>query len=512
MSYPSRLHSGNSRTALLTVALVLGPLSAQAGERVQVRPRIEASIEYADNPTHSRSHPENDGITRVRPSLELYSESERGHMSLSFGADTRTHLELHELNAVDPYARFRIERDLSRRLELFGNGRWARRTDRDPVDDPDSGDDDALLLDGRPDVERRSALLGMRYHLSPASDISLAFDDGDADYEPNDADDGAVNPRGDELDPRRDHRTSGIALEYRRAASPRDLLFATFSQRWNAFDDITQEHPGTVVPGETVTLLEQEESQSSVALGWRREWTPTWSTVLRGGARLLEAEGNEHQNVTFFRPDGSTTDLEIDDRSTALVGVASVTRSTQRSTLTLSLEAETRPSSGRTGSVDVQTLRAGYRRQLTERLSLDLRGEVGRQESATDFDVFQVLTAAFGQPDYTAAARAACFDSGGLYGDWDSGVPRLVFDRDEGRLRFTSVLPVCSAALESLIDTDVQRFDLTLDWRMRRTLTTFLRYTFVDRDADGAVGSSYRDHRVRIGFRYYFGVDLPSGF
>ena len=60
------------------------------------------------------------------------------------------------------------------------------------------------------------------------------------------------------------------------------------------------------------------------------------------------------------------------------------------------------------------------------------------------------------------------------------------------------------------VDTDILRANLLLKWRMRRHLTAFVGYQYVDYDSSlglslTADGRSYDDHRFRVGFSYQFG-------
>lgn len=496
MSFPNRLRSGASLAA--AVALLLANASAHASDRVRVHPELSVSYEARSNVLLESEGERSDQLWRIDPSLRLESRGPSGHSELGFGARTRTHREFDDLDAVDPFARLSVERSLRDRLVLYARGSFERFTDRDPVED-----EGALLEHGRPDLDRGLAEAGVRYVLSATSELSLSYAWAARDYD--------ATRFTEELGDRYRDLDSGLwSLGFSRLLSGRDQITLQASLRDTDFDASAFERPflatvffdfGPIVfpitlRGEAeVGLGGERDRGAALTVGWTRAWSPLWSTALRGGVRRLHSRGNGFENVVFFAPSG-TTDLALDERSTAFTGGFTLARRGQRSSLEISYELETRPSGGHSGSVDAGLLRLAYRNRLSERVSLRLGWELGGQRSASEFTDFALLPSGLGAIDL-------CTASGQLYGEWHTG---QIDPTQGGEL----VVPVCTRHAESGIDDRYQRARLQLDWQMRRGFSTFLRYSFVDRDSDGRIGRSHSDHRLQLGFRYTFGIDVPS--
>ena len=80
----------------------------------------------------------------------------------------------------------------------------------------------------------------------------------------------------------------------------------------------------------------------------------------------------------------------------------------------------------------------------------------------------------------------------------DSQVPVRVGSTVVGSVRVTNE-----------IDLDTLTASLRLDWRIAKRLFTFLDYRYRDQTSDDSVARSEFDvHRVMLGFRYSFPIDL----
>ena len=286
----------------------------------------------------------------------------------------------------------------------------------------------------------------------------------------------------------RDQSSELVALSYRYLVSPRDTLTLSTNYSLSNFDDTApfrrvSDDPLSGVGGRE----QQDDTQLAATLGWMRVLSPRVSISVSGGARRLWSEGSGFTNVLFQLPSGSITNLELDEESTALVGRVSLSRVGDRSQLQLGFNQETRPSSGRSASIDVQTWSAAYTRQLTKRVRMELRGIYTDQESASKNFVQRTT-------NFTGDFDPDC---------GSNELPGFRFEPG-----FPIPVPVCAREVESAVDQQVLNLNAELSWRTTRHLTTFLSYAFRTQES-GLVGSDYDNHRIRLGFRYRWDVEVP---
>ncbi len=465
MSSRNRRPSGASR--LLLGLLLLLPAGAAAQDRARIVPTLTVSQEYQTNPlSASQSSREiDDWVTRVSPSLSLISESRRGRSQFTVGSNAAIYRDLSDLNTLDPYADYDVSWNLTPRLELIGDGYYRVLDNTDPVEVAGFS-----VHNGRPDLVRYRLSGGTRYQLSPLSQLTASY-----------AWQGETFDETDFSDFNRDLVSSIFSLAYQRNLTPRDQFFSNASLSFTNFGDIEVDPAA----GRPNGRAEQDDTQLALLAGWSRLWSPSITTSLQGGIRVLETEGSGLTNVVF--PGLEPRDLALDERSTAFVGAASIARSTARSSLEFSINQQTRPSSGRSGSIDVRTFSLGYTRQLYKRVFLRATAALSTQESASD--------------NFAVVDRFFFFDPSGNLQSNCSG-------RDVGT-RQPAGTQVCAIEVASAIDEDITHLNITLDWRMRRRLTTFLSYDLVDRDSSSVLGRSFNNHLIRVGVRYAYDIDVP---
>jgi opacity protein-like surface antigen len=333
------VHFPGSALIALLAALALGAPIASAQDRVRVTPSVAVSQEYDSNVLRRDKAEESDLVTRIEPKLSIAQEGERGHARLWGGLNSRIYQDVSELDAIDRFLGWDVERRLSPRLSAFSDGRFAFYENLDRV-----VDDGIVLGGGRPDERLLRGEAGLRYALTSVSSLSASFGYRERDYSSGDT---------ERTSRRRDTESRWGVVSYGRALSPRDRISASLALGEAEFSDI-----GT--GSETNRQLEGTAQ-------WARAWSPAWSTSFSAGLRLLELETEAGE-----------------DRNVGAIGAAAVTRKFQRGELSLSYRRETRPSSGLGSSLDTDRLRASYATRLTSRLRLAISGDLYRYRSAGD--------------------------------------------------------------------------------------------------------------------------------
>jgi hypothetical protein len=405
------------------------------------------------NITYRDSNTESDVITRVTPSVEVAYEGDRGHLRARLGLRSRSYWDNSELNAVDRFGRVDLEHLLTPRLAILANGRVDVYPDRDAVAD---GNGQELVSD-RPDYFRQAFSGGVRYALDPLSSLTVAGGFDGVDYDEGD---------GDKNFSQRDLDSLEASAVYVRQLSMRDEAGLSLQLSHDSFDEVRTSVAGTG---------EETNRTVSATLHWGRQWTPVWSSRLAAGARYVRIEDDGIPGLVLLSPSG--LDLSPTDSSSGFVGNLQLTRRTKRTVATLGYSKETTPSSGYGSTVDSNTVSAGFRVRLSERLRLDARAFAQQYESLGD----------------------------------SLGVVRFSFTDGCGSLELGLVngQPVCVGLTDDAIDATVLGGHVQLGWRMNGHWRTFLRYTFRDQSSEGKRPvSEYTDHRVLMGFRYAIPIDL----
>ncbi len=396
-------------SALIALLAALGPFTASAQTHLRVTPSIRVSQEYESNVLYRKNNTQSDLITRVAPTLRLDLESDRGHARVWGRLDSEMYQDLTHLDAVDQFFGWDVDQRLSPRFSVYSEGQLAHLEKVDPVEEG--------FGTTRPDQRNTEAQAGLRYALTPASSLSASVGYNELDFSVSGTE--SVNGR-------RDSESRWGGLSYVRDLSPRDQILASLTYQETDF--------GSVGSGLVGIASETDETLAG-SIGWSRAWSPAWSTGFTAGLRWLESESDS-----------------ADDRNLDAVGGVELTRAFERGTLSLSYERDSRPSSGLGSTLDIDNFEASYRSQLSERLSLNLRGVYEHYVSATGSTV-------------------------------------------EG--------PPGSIEVDDEIDATTLTASVRLDWRIRKRLFTFVSYRYRDQSSDGErpVGE-YDSHRVMLGFQY----------
>jgi opacity protein-like surface antigen len=436
------VHFPGSALIALLAALTLGASVADAQDRVRVTPSIAVSQEYDSNVLRQEKGEESDLVIRITPKLNVAQEGDRGHARVWAGLHSRKYWDVSDLDAIDRFLGWDVERRLSPRLSAFSDGRFAFYENLDRV-----VDDGIVLGGGRPDKQLLRGEAGLRYALTPVSNLSASVGYREWDFSSGDT---------ERTNRRRDSESRWGVLSYERALSPRDQMLASLGFAESDFSDIG-------AGSETNDMLEGTAQ-------WARVWSPAWSTSFSAGLRLLETETEAGE-----------------DRNISAIGAAAVTRKFQRGELSLSYRRETRPSSGYGSSLDTDKLRAGYETRLTSRLRLAISGEFRRYRSADDSIVqTRPVSSTFGFVDGSLVLTDVTCEAG----DVDLGTR-------------------CFREVDDEIDSKTWTALVRLDWRIRERFFTFVSYRYLDQTSDGTRPiSEFDSHRLMLGFRYAYPVDL----
>jgi opacity protein-like surface antigen len=483
---------------------------------VKLEPALQISQDYESNPTHQSSECrgncpgiQSDWITRFVPSLTLESEGEHGRANATVGFERSIYRDLTGLNATEPFARYKFTRDLSERLQLFGNGDYRKQESLNPLladgttlsgPGPPS---DPIIAGGRPDLTRRTVKGGLRYLLDRRSSAIFSLQQTRWDYDIT---------RESEFE--RDFVSNTGILSYTHLLSRKDVGSATIAYAETTFGDLQVNgctlsfalgegcvpDPRPFNPFNPSPREDEINEQTSFLLGWTRVWSPRLRSTLTGGFRKLRIRGGGFETIYEDNStDSARLRLRDHESSTGAVGNASLSyQATKYSLFDLSFDKETRPGSGRAGTVDVEKLTASIALDLTSRLKLTVTGVLGNQESVKQNAKATIPLNVFPVPGLVANDCLRSRELGGLGGD-------LAYRLETNGSGQRAFRQMCVAEGDvTRVDTDWRRLTVGLEWRVRKRLFTFFSYDYADFESAGRIGQTFDDHRVRIGVRYDF--------
>ncbi len=457
-----------TRGAALLLCSLLPSAPALAADRMRVIPRISLSEEYTSNVLQSEDDEQSDFVTRIVPGIQLESAGDTGHTRLDLSLPSRIYKDTHELDSVDRALAFEMDRKIAPRLATFVNGDWREIGDTDPVSEVTfvEGSTDPVISDiytGSQAQRSRGGSGGFRYSFTPRTHGILTFGVFDVDTDQDPVELANPVPGGRRTLPQfdsDDYTAELVSVGWRHSLTPLDEIGATLS--WQQIDFEAGFGGGTTPfapcdtdgnPGDDSFCRFDFDGQTDriwQAQGsWSRSWSPRWTTSLTAGLRSLSSEGGTESIVVPI--DGSPPRVSnADSTSLAFTGDALLRRNFARGYFELGWSQQTRPSSSLGDSQDVSALRASLRQQLTSRWALGLYGARSRFKAATESEDPQ----------------------------------------------------------DSDLDTTIWYGRAQLDWQVRRRLTTFFAYEFLDQDASDRF-AGYVDNRLRVGFRYDYDIDVP---
>jgi hypothetical protein len=424
---------------------------------MRVTPAIEIRQEFDSNIGYREDDVESDVVTAVTPTVEFSYEGDRGHARARLGVRSRSYWDHSELNSIDRFGRFEVERLLTPRLAVFSKGIFEVFPDRDPAFD--GGQE---LVGGRPDYTHRDLSAGVRYVLDPLSALTFAAGFSGEDFDQGDLTDRSFS--------RRDRESRYALVSYTRQLSERDEVGLKVSFSDDSFDQVE------LVTGE------ETDRTAQARLHWSRAWTPQWSTRVGAGARSVRIDEDSVPGLVVSPTSG--LDLSPSETSLGFIGDFEVERSTKRTVTTLGFNKETRPSSGYGSTVDTDTVSASFTARLTQRLQLNLSGYVQRYESVGES--LAVLPPIVITWPFFATGCPSELEAGVL----------------NGGLR-------CVGLTDNELDATVLGGRVQLGWRVNRQWSTFLRYTYRSQNSRGdRPVSEFTNYRVIMGFHYEVPIDL----
>jgi hypothetical protein len=414
---------------LAVVAALAMASSAQAADRLSIKPSLSLSQEYETNVLYSASQEEHDSFTRVHPSVEISSDGERQNFLVRGELNGRYYRKYDQLDALDSSLHVEAGRAMTRRFRAFFSADLVDRDHTDPIEDGE------ISVSGRGDLSRRWAQGGISYGLDSLTTARLMVSASKVNYgERNLVGGGSASRLANDYDSR------GATLLLERVVSGRDVLGA-----WVTYDLFDFSSPTLTIftdPPRTFGLAATEQRRTRLGLSWQHALSPVWSMGLRGGPRWLHTEGGQLASVN-----GNPTNLpEQTDDSLAFNGDITLTRTTPISTLELGYSRDTRPSTDRSASENVQDFSISFSRKIGRRFSWRLKG-LWREEE--------------------------------------------------------------SSSASNILDRRTFNLHAELRWRIRRDFYTFVGYSLHDQEADRTLGNrSVDSQRFKVGFRYTHDLDF----
>jgi hypothetical protein len=472
--FPKKALSGaRSRAGALALLLIAVPVCALAQDYT-LRPDLSASHEWDDNVFALENGERSSWVSRVSPGLALVRKDERGRISLEGELTSRTYWSFHDIDAVDKRVILSATRRITPRLTLDARARLSFLESRDVLFEDEAQQVDVLAAE-RPDLDRQLYELEARYQLSPRTSLIPSFKFEDRDYDDNkivnsDLEDSQLT-------------TLGLALDH--VLTPLDRLQLSFRHEDEA------EEPSS----STSTRLDRDNQLESVVLTWVRMWSPKWSSNLSIGHRWIQEELKDFPTLalrcsmfvvipgglvcTEYEEAGDAFTTDESNRTTGTVGSVRLTRALSRGELQFGYTRDARSAGAGTtgGTVETDSYFAIWTHSLNSRMKLTLSGSWSDYESTSQFDQNIVVL------------NAPCPPAFEGIGNLGPGVG-------------------CTRELPSELDLDQLLLQARLDWRIRKHLNAFVRFSYFDRDSDGLRLNSQTRRRVMAGFRYHFDQDL----
>ncbi len=475
---PKRAPSGGSTARLALVLIVaLVPLSRAAAQSFEAKPSLNVSQEWDDNVLSRETDERSSWVTRTRPGITLSARDEKGTLDLDLGLTFRNYWSLRDIDGIDQHYALRGKRKLSDRFEMDLRASHRVADNRDDIFENVDGSD-FLIQSERPDVIYDEAIVGARYALTSRTNLVGSFD-----YERREYDDNRLI-RDTQV---RDLDTVGGSIGLEHVLTPLDQLSLSYGVSRSDQD-----------PASSVSSVpDQRDELGTLTLAWTRAWSPKWSSRASVGQRWIDAERFDVPVVVFdvqeivIPGSGSVrlltnpraVELDESDSSSGLVGSLSLTRQLPRGDLTFGLSRDARTGgAGATtsSSIEIHTFFAQLSHRLSDRVKLRLSGSFSDYESIGEFDVPILPNAQFDDFCVPGSRRRQVPGATGNEAIW------------------------CTVEATSEVDLEQLRLDLQVDWRMRKDINAYARFSLIDQDSKGRTLRSFERHRISVGFRYQF--------
>lgn len=508
MSFPKNALSGAS---LALVAILFAPLAVRAADKTVLRPVFDLEQGWDSNIYNDSDSEQASLVTRISPGLWIENSGELGFARLGVNLVGRSVWEESELSRIDSAARGTFDRKLSPRLSLFGDGRLDYYSGYEEISEGGTGGTPGLpgevLLGEAPSWTRDQADLGFRYLLAPRTSLEFSGGAGRVNFE-------RVSVfYGDPNDP---IETSDGEYRDRSLRNVR----ASIRHQLTARDEIGLAAGGDDSEYQDLGSGSNDSRIWNARLLWSRNWSPVWSTQLSFGGSTTDAEqANVPQSggigyvaicvifgIPFPCPQQGRValdDADFSSSSTGIVGALAITRTFERSLISLSYSRDTRSTggSGRT-NFDIDSFTLSFTHRLAERVKLSLSGNYALYQSVTD-DL----------PSYAAGVNASLTEPTTFtcaYGGSAQMVGETPHPQDPADL-----IPVyqCFGG-SSAEDRTYTILTGRIDWQMRKRLSSYLITRYYHATTDYSYGSGGEislddDDKITIGVGLRYSWDLP---
>ncbi len=502
MSFQKNALSGVS---LALVAILLAPLAARAADKTVLRPMFDLEQGWDSNIYNDSDSEQGSLVTRFSPALWIENSGELGFARLGVTLVGRSIWEESELSRIDSGARGTFDRKLTPRLSLFGDGRLDYYSGYEEISEGGTtGLPGDVLLGESPSWTRDQADLGLRYLLAPRTSLEFSGGAGRVNFErvsvfygdPNDP----IETSDGEY---RDRSLRNVRASLRHQLTARDEIGLAAGGEDSEYQDL-----GTGSNDSRIW---------NARLLWNRNWSPVWSTQLSfGGSTTDSQQENVPQSGGIgcvisgipFQCPPQLARVELDPESfssssTGVVGSFAITRTFERSLISLGYSRDTRSTggSGRT-NFDIDAFTLSFTHRLAERVKLSLSGNYSLYNSVTEDLPSYAATVI---PSLTEPTRFEC-----AYGGSAKAVGEVPNPLDP-----LEMIPVyqCFGG-SSAEDRAYTILTGRIDWQMRKRLSSYLiaRYYHATTDYEYGSGTEISlddDDKITIGVGLRYAWDLP---
>ncbi len=373
MSSPKNAPSG-ARLAL--VALLCAAWPAHAADETNLRPVLNVEQSWDSNIYNDSEDDQGSLITTISPGLWLENVGELGHARLGLSARARNVWEESDLSGIDVLLRGSLQRKLTPRLTLLGDGLLDHYSGYEEISEGNSGLPGEILTGEQPSWKRDQLGGGFSYLLTERLSLTLKGYAGRVNYESVDA---SVTSQGSYSD--RTLLGGNTTLIYQLTALDQVMLDV-------ALDDTEYEDLGA---GTNDTGIWSSE------IGWTRNWTQFFSSTAKIGFSVTDTT---QKNVPQFGTcllagtpipcsagdvRASLGQADFSTSGTALIGELSLRRVFARGALELSYDRSTR-STGGSGrrNFDIDSYALSWTQRLAERVRLSVTGLYSAQHAVSD--------------------------------------------------------------------------------------------------------------------------------
>lgn len=480
---PKSHRSGASRVfvaAALAAALIGGPSGAAAVDRLRLTPQLEVGEEYDSNVFNDNNRAEGDLVTHLRPGLFLEHRGDLGALTGSFELDTRFGSQRDD--GINRFLRLNGNRNLTPRLGISGALGYSYFDDTSTGNPVPSDPNQPVTTSQDQSFERIATSAGLTYSLGPRT--SLAFG---VDQVKTQRSESLPGQGGDSSS-----RSGRVSLS--RQLSLLDSL--SFSAALSESDFARSQ-----------SIAANDSRTFSNRVSWDRSWTKIFTTSFGAGFSQVETGADTSATLeadpleipagfppdTLILPDQPVPDTSAANTSTAFNGGLSLTWLLPRGVLQLDLSRDTSSRSGLGSEVNTDSISGSFEHRLASRWVLSSNLGYSRVKSAGETPVFfsdfyePFVVVQDGQPTGQLALNPC-----GKY-------TRVTDGTRTG----------CVGISDNAINYETTWANLSLRRQMTKRMSSSLTYSYTKQSSSGDTSQAdYDEHRVSVGLRYTYDIDL----